>query len=118
MLGPSDNFFVQKAKILGLFSSYSNHFQKLPGCVLKRPMHFFMEGQTGGPTRMRNVRRAVVYARVSTKNGQSPLRDLREYCRNRNWNLRGEYADKGISGSKDSRPELDRLMKDAHRRQF
>jgi hypothetical protein len=29
-----------------------------------------------------------------------------------------EYRDEGISGSKDSRPELDRLMKDARGRRF
>src|SRR6202041_114645 len=28
------------------------------------------------------------------------------------------YIDRGISGSKDRRPELDRLMKDAHSRKF
>ena len=30
----------------------------------------------------------------------------------------GEYRDEGISGSKDSRPALDRLMKDAEARKF
>ena len=30
----------------------------------------------------------------------------------------GEYVDAGISGMKDSRPELNRLMADAHRRRF
>jgi DNA invertase Pin-like site-specific DNA recombinase len=29
-----------------------------------------------------------------------------------------EYVDKGISGAKDKRPELDRLLTDAHRRRF
>ena len=31
---------------------------------------------------------------------------------------RGEYVDEGISGTKDSRPELNKLMADAHRRRF
>ncbi len=31
----------------------------------------------------------------------------------RGWRIHGEYADEGISGSQDSRPELDRLMADA-----
>ncbi|MGF1469309.1 MAG: recombinase family protein, partial [Sandaracinaceae bacterium] len=31
----------------------------------------------------------------------------------RGWSIAGEYVDHGISGAKDSRPELDRLMKDA-----
>src|SRR5580658_3985806 len=66
--------------------------------------------------------RAAVYARVSTSNnGQSPemqLRDFSEYCDRRGWALAGEYVDVGISGTKEKRPELDRLMADAHRRKF
>jgi Resolvase, N terminal domain len=34
------------------------------------------------------------------------------------WEIYGEYVDSGISGSKESRPELNRLMLDAHRRHF
>jgi len=30
----------------------------------------------------------------------------------------GEYTDQGVSGSKESRPELNRLMADAHLRRF
>jgi len=64
--------------------------------------------------------RAALYARVSTTNGQSPemqLRELREYCRHRDWTVAGEYVDIGISGAKDCRPELNRLMAHAfHRR--
>ena len=66
--------------------------------------------------------RTALYARVSTSNnGQSPemqLRELREYCERRGWIVAGEYVDTGISGAKDRRPELDRLMDDAHRRRF
>jgi DNA invertase Pin-like site-specific DNA recombinase len=66
--------------------------------------------------------RAAIYARVSTSNnGQSPemqLRELREYCERRGWTVAGEYVDVGISGSKEKRPELDRLMADAHKRRF
>jgi DNA invertase Pin-like site-specific DNA recombinase len=66
--------------------------------------------------------RAAIYARVSTaNNSQSPemqLRELREYCERRKWIVTGEYIDVGISGSKDSRPELNRLMADAHRLRF
>ena len=66
--------------------------------------------------------RAAIYARVSTSyNGQSPemqLRDLRDYCRSRGWETAGEYVDIGQSGAKDSRPELNRLMADAHQRKF
>jgi DNA invertase Pin-like site-specific DNA recombinase len=63
----------------------------------------------------------AIYARVSTKNGQDPqmqLAELREYIRNRQWKIAGEYVDKGISGASDSRPSLNRLMADANRRRF
>jgi DNA invertase Pin-like site-specific DNA recombinase len=45
-------------------------------------------------------------------------RELREYCKRRGWQIAGEYVDLGISGTKEKRPELDRLMAAAHRRQF
>jgi DNA invertase Pin-like site-specific DNA recombinase len=45
-------------------------------------------------------------------------RELREYCERRGWSVAGEYVDVGISGTKERRPELDRLMADAHRRRF
>ena len=41
-------------------------------------------------------RRAVLYARVSTNNGQDPevqLRELREYCLRRGWPVVGEYVE-------------------------
>ncbi len=66
--------------------------------------------------------RAAIYARVSTTGqGQSPemqVRELREYCERRGWEIAGEYVDTGISGAKDSRPELNKLIADAHRRRF
>jgi DNA invertase Pin-like site-specific DNA recombinase len=65
--------------------------------------------------------RVALYARVSTLNLQSPdlqLRELREHVERRGWKLEREYVDAGISGAKDRRPELDRLMADAHRRRF
>ena len=65
--------------------------------------------------------RAAIYARVSTVNGQNPevqSRELREYCQRRGWEIAGEYVDTGVSGAKDSRPQLNRLMADAHRRRF
>jgi DNA invertase Pin-like site-specific DNA recombinase len=66
--------------------------------------------------------RAALYARVSTSNnGQDPevqLRELREFCLRRGWRVVGEFVDVGISGTKEKRPELDRLLADAHRRRF
>jgi DNA invertase Pin-like site-specific DNA recombinase len=64
--------------------------------------------------------KAALYARVSTtdQNCSSQLRELREYCERRGWQVSGEYVDTGWSGAKASRPELDRLMKDAAVRRF
>jgi len=58
--------------------------------------------------------RAAIYARVSTSNnGQDSsvqTREIREYCERRGWQIAGEYVDIGISGTKEKRPELDRLL--------
>src|SRR2546426_2686974 len=65
--------------------------------------------------------RVALYARVSTVNGQQDpemqLRELREYCTRRGWEVSSEYVDR-ISGAKGKRPALDRLMADAHQRRF
>jgi DNA invertase Pin-like site-specific DNA recombinase len=66
--------------------------------------------------------KVAIYARVSTaNNGQDPTMqtpELREYAARRGWTVTGEYVDVGISGTNEKRPELDRLMADAHRRRF
>jgi DNA invertase Pin-like site-specific DNA recombinase len=71
--------------------------------------------------RGRRGSRAALYARVSSaNNGQSPemqVRELREYCLRRGWKAT-EYVDIGVSGTKERRPELDRMMADANRRKF
>jgi DNA invertase Pin-like site-specific DNA recombinase len=65
--------------------------------------------------------RTALYARVSTVSSQDPemqLRELREYTVRRGWQIVGEYIDHGVSGSRESRPELNKLMADAHQRKF
>jgi DNA invertase Pin-like site-specific DNA recombinase len=66
--------------------------------------------------------RVAIYARVSTTNhGQDvsmQTRELRQFAEARGWHVAGEYIDAGVSGAKDSRPELNRLMADAHKRRF
>ena len=66
--------------------------------------------------------RVAIYARVSTTNhGQDvgmQTRELRQFAEARSWTVAGEYIDAGVSGAKDSRPELNRLMADAHKRRF
>jgi DNA invertase Pin-like site-specific DNA recombinase len=67
------------------------------------------------------IMRVALYARVSTLNGQHPemqLAELREYAARRGWQVVDEYVDEGVSGSKESRPALNRLMADAHHRRF
>jgi DNA invertase Pin-like site-specific DNA recombinase len=69
-----------------------------------------------------SILRIAIYARVSTVNGhQSPemqLLELREYAERRGWKIIEEYVDAGVSGSKDWRPALNRLMADACQRRF
>src|ERR1700741_3796092 len=64
--------------------------------------------------------RIGIYARVSTKDQSCELqvRDLRAYCAARGFDLVREYVDVGQSGAKDSRPELNKLMDEARKRQF
>jgi DNA invertase Pin-like site-specific DNA recombinase len=65
--------------------------------------------------------RVALYARVSTLNGQNPemqLSELREYAARRGWTITEEFVDQGVSGCKESRPALNRLMADARRRRF
>lgn len=65
--------------------------------------------------------RVALYARVSTLNGQNPemqLAELREYAQRRGWMVSGEYVDLGVSGAKESRPELNRMLTAAHTREF
>jgi DNA invertase Pin-like site-specific DNA recombinase len=86
--------------------------------LLPRPASvpaLFVWGLEGGSLRV------ALYARVSTLNGQHPemqLSELREYGARRGWQIVGEYVDEGVSGAKESRPQLNRLMSDAHRRKF
>jgi DNA invertase Pin-like site-specific DNA recombinase len=65
--------------------------------------------------------KTAIYARCSTLQGQNPemqLRELRAYCKRRGWPIAREFVDVGISGAKEKRPELDRLIADAHGRHF
>lgn len=74
------------------------------------------------PQGVQLISRVALYARVSTSNGhQDPemqLSELREYADRRGWRIAEEYVDQGVSGSKESRPSLNSLMVDAHRRKF
>jgi DNA invertase Pin-like site-specific DNA recombinase len=64
--------------------------------------------------------RAALYARISTLNhGQDPevqLRELREFCHRRGFTIAHEYVDKGICGSREKRPALDKLLAECQKR--
>src|SRR5437899_10725474 len=69
----------------------------------------------------RPITQVALYARVSTLNNQDPemqLAELREYAGRRGWQIAEEFKDHGVSGCKESRPALNRLMSDACRRRF
>lgn len=64
---------------------------------------------------MTNKRKVCLYARVSTQDQstglESQVRALKEYCRLNDITDYEIFADEGISGTKSSRPALDRMMK-------
>lgn len=64
-------------------------------------------------------KRAVIYTRVSTGDQNPDLQrnELLEYCQFRKWQIVEAYSDV-MSGSKDRRPALDKLMADARRGKF
>src|SRR4030042_1725934 len=70
----------------------------------------------------RVITRVALYARCSTVDkGQDPelqLTPLREYCQRRGLTIAGEYIDNGISGTKDHRPQLDKLREAARKREI
>jgi DNA invertase Pin-like site-specific DNA recombinase len=80
-----------------------------------------MIGLTG---RVPIMKRAAIYARVSTRNGhqdpETQLLALRQVATRAGWQVVEEYVDHGISGAKgrDQRPAFDRLLRDATRRKF
>jgi DNA invertase Pin-like site-specific DNA recombinase len=68
------------------------------------------------------MKRIAIYARVSTdkQSTENQLLELRTLCTKLGHTIVQEYTDNGISGAKsrDERPALDLLLKDATRRKF
>jgi DNA invertase Pin-like site-specific DNA recombinase len=66
------------------------------------------------------MKRAALYVRVSTldQHPETQGLELRQFARQRGYDIVEEYVDHGVSGTKVRRPALDRLLKDAHRRRF
>ncbi len=69
-----------------------------------------------------STKKVALYARVSTsnthQNPETQLLDLRKFSSDREFQVFNEYVDHGISGSKESRPGLDKLMADAKKKRF
>src|SRR5437667_12439597 len=63
--------------------------------------------------------RAALYGRVSTggQSTESQRHALRRYAEARGWHIQ-EFVDLGVSGAKERRPALDRLVKAARARQI
>ena len=66
------------------------------------------------------TKRVVIYARVSTneQNCERQVAELEQVVKNNHWELVDTYIDKGYSRTTTTRPELDRMMKDAFVRKF
>ena len=64
--------------------------------------------------------RVALYTRVSTEEQSADMqrRDLLQYCAQRGWPAPTEFRDHGISGTRERRPGLDQLMREARQRQF
>jgi DNA invertase Pin-like site-specific DNA recombinase len=61
--------------------------------------------------------RAAIYCRVSSdaQTVDNQLLELQTHAATRQWTVAGTFRDEGVSGSKDRRPALDRLMAEARR---
>jgi predicted site-specific integrase-resolvase len=68
---------------------------------------------------MGRVKRAAIYARVSTPEQETDLQEheLREYVESRGWSC-VVYRDKGQSGAKKDRPALTTLINDLRHRKI
>ena len=66
--------------------------------------------------------KVALYCRVSTLDQtiDNQLLELRDHCSRMGWEIVKEYADEGLSGtlSRDKRPALNALIKDAYRKRF
>lgn len=67
------------------------------------------------------MKRCAVYCRVSTVgHGQDvglQVAELRQFCQQRGWQITDEFIDNGVSGRRESRPQLNRMMTACRKRQ-
>lgn len=66
------------------------------------------------------MKRCAIYLRVSTtmQSVASQRLDLEAFTKSREWHVVEVYSDEAVSGMRERRPALDRLMADARRRRF
>jgi len=64
--------------------------------------------------------RVAIYVRVSTleQTTMNQELELKKYCESNNYEIFDIYKDEGVSGSKTSRPELDRMLQDMRDKRF
>lgn len=64
--------------------------------------------------------RVAVYQRVSRTHQDPALQadETTTFIERRGWRVVREFVDHGVSGSRDRRPELDKLMADAKKGRF
>jgi DNA invertase Pin-like site-specific DNA recombinase len=92
-------------------------------CSIATSQRHNPDRQLAGTTTLRQIgpktKNVGLYARVSTNYGQNPevqLQELREFCQRRGFEIAEEFVDKGVSGARERRPALDRLMAACRRR--
>lgn len=61
------------------------------------------------------MKRAAIYLRVSTLDQHPETQgiEVRQFARQRGYDVVQEYVDHGVSGTKVRRPALDQMLKDA-----
>lgn len=70
-----------------------------------------------------DLKRAAIYGRYSSHTQkdtsiEQQFLEIRKYCMDNNIHIVAEYADRGISGTTDDRPEFQRMMKDSAKGKF
>jgi DNA invertase Pin-like site-specific DNA recombinase len=82
------------------------------------PVHEQHRNVENNMTTKNGILRVALYARVSTEDQSCrlQLKELRDYCLARQWQVSEEYIDHGWSGNKASRPQLDKLLRAARSR--
>jgi site-specific DNA recombinase len=83
-----------------------------------------MHDGTRNPRGSQATSRVAIYIRVSTRmqverySLDDQLQTCLAYAEHKGWDVVEIYADKGVSGRRDERPELQRLKRDAQRKAF